>query len=170
MDIILIILLIIAVLYIVQQKKTQAASEATTEKPVKERVYPYARKMLLTKAEYSFYKILKEICDQNKILICPKVRMEDFLEVTDKKNYMKYRGYIKSRHIDFMLCDSDLRIIAGLELDDNSHKKSNVQEKDDFKNNVFKTVNIPLYRVKMSDGSYKDRLEKIMLELIKPEV
>ena len=82
---------------------------------------------------------------------------------------MKYRGYIKSRHIDFMLCDSDLRIIAGLELDDNSHKKTTVQEKDDFKNNVFKTVNIPLYRVKMSEGAYKDQLERIMWEIVKPE-
>ena len=165
MEIFLIVLLIIAAAYILLQKKQQAPTESNPEQPVKERVYPYAKKMLLTKAEYSFYKILKEICDQNDLLICPKVRMEDFLEVTDKQNYMKYRGYIKSRHIDFMLCDSNLRIIAGLELDDNSHKKNNVQEKDDFKNNVFKTVGLPLFRVKMADGVYKDQLEKIVLEI-----
>lgn len=171
MDIILILLLVAAVVYILLQKKQQATAEPNPnpEKPVQERVYPYAKKMLLTKAEYSFYKILKQVCDQNHLLICPKVRMEDFLEVTDKKNYMKYRGYIKSRHIDFMLCNSDLRIIAGLELDDNSHKKSNIQETDDFKNNVFKRVGLPLYRIKMSDGAYKDQLEKIMLEIKKPE-
>ena len=171
MEIFLIILLVIAIIYIYlqkQQKTTNTTPEGEIDKAAQERIYPYAKKMLLTKAEYSFYKILKEICDKNELLICPKVRMEDFLEVTDKQNYMKYRGYIKSRHIDFMLCDSNLRIIAGLELDDNSHKKSNVQEKDDFKNNVFKTVGLPLFRVKMSEGAYKDQLEKIIQEIKKP--
>lgn len=149
-----------------KKKETQAPkSEWKLVKVEEARKYPYAEKMLLTRTEYGFYKILKEVCDQNKMLICPKVRMEDFLEVTDKQNYMKYRGYIKSRHIDFMLCDSSLRIIAGLELDDNTHKKSSAQETDDFKNNVFKTVGIPLYRVKTYSGTYKEQLEKIMAEL-----
>ncbi|MDE7211838.1 MAG: DUF2726 domain-containing protein, partial [Lachnospiraceae bacterium] len=34
---------------------------------------------------------------------------------------MKYRGYIKSRHVDFLICDSALHILAALELNDPSH-------------------------------------------------
>ena len=56
MDIIWIILLAIAVIYILQQKKQQKTEDTAT--PIQERVYPYAKKMLLTKAEYSFYKII----------------------------------------------------------------------------------------------------------------
>ena len=67
--------------------------------------YPYKQKYLLTKNEYKFYKTLKTICDQKQIIICPKVRLEDFIEVKENENKQKYRGYIKSRHVDFLLCD-----------------------------------------------------------------
>ena len=62
-------------------------------------ILPYEKKFLLTKAEYAFYQILKKECDKNNLLICPKVRLEGFITVTDKEHYSKYRGYIKSRHI-----------------------------------------------------------------------
>ncbi len=124
--------------------------------------YPYAKKMLLTKAEYVFYNILKRKCDENDLLICPKVRMEDFLSVTDKNNFMKYRGYIKSRHIDFMICDNKLRLLAGLELDDNSHMSKKAADIDNFKNKVFEAINMPLFRVKMSQGAYETQLDDIM--------
>lgn len=77
-------------------------------------ILPYEKKMLLTKTEYGFWKCLKQKCDEKGFIICPKVRMEDFLSVTvkDKRQLMKYRGYIKSRHIDFMICDSALHICS----------------------------------------------------------
>lgn len=121
--------------------------------------YPYKKTNLLTKTEYSFYKILKEECDKRNFLICPKVRMEDFLEVTCKDEQLKYRGYIKSRHIDFMICDQDLRILCGIELDDPSHYTQKAQKADTFKNDVFKEIGLPLYRIKTGHGSYKEQLE-----------
>lgn len=128
--------------------------------------YPYEKKMLLTKAEYAFYNILKRKCDENNLLICPKVRMEDFINVTDKKNILKYRGYIKSRHIDFMICDNKLNLLAGLELDDSSHQNKDVADVDEFKNKVFKTIQLPLFRVKISQD-YGIQLDKIIRELYK---
>ena len=127
----------------------------------------YAKKNLLTKAEYSFWKILYIACEERKFIICPKVRMEDFLSIvkTEKKEIMRYRGYIKSRHIDFIICDNALHILAGIELDDNSHKKDDVKKVDDLKNQIFKNINVPLYRVSMSEGKYQEQIDKILLEL-----
>lgn len=127
--------------------------------------YPYEKKMLLTKAEYAFYHVLKRKCDENDLLICPKVRMEDFITVTDRKNTLKYRGYIKSRHIDFMICDNKLRLLAGIELDDSSHQSKDAANVDEFKNKVFKTIQLPLFRVKMSQGNYELQLDKIISEI-----
>lgn len=124
--------------------------------------YPYEKKMLLTKTEYAFYNILKRKCDENNLLICPKVRMEDFLNVTDRKNILKYRGYIKSRHIDFMICDDKLRLLAGLELDDSSHQNKDAADVDEFKNKVFETIQLPLFRVKTSQGAYEAQLDSII--------
>lgn len=129
--------------------------------------YPYEKKMLLTKTEYAFYAVLKRKCDENNLLICPKVRMEDFLNVTDHKNIMKFRGYIKSRHIDFMICDDKLRLLAGLELDDSSHQRKDASIVDEFKNKVFETIKMPLFRVSTSQASYESQLDNVMNKINK---
>lgn len=128
--------------------------------------YPYEKKLLLTGTEYRFYKILKERCDRNHLLICPKVRMEDFLYVTDRRNVNKYRGYIRSRHIDFIICDRDLHMLAGLELDDSSHDASAAAKADAFKNNVFRKIGVPLYRIPVEPGSYKTKIDEMIRELL----
>lgn len=130
-------------------------------------ILPYEKKMLLTKTEYGFWKCLKQKCDEKGFIICPKVRMEDFLSVTvkDKKQLMKYRGYIKSRHIDFMICDSALHILAGLELDDRSHNSANAQKTDLFKNQVFTVIGLPLFRVIIGGESYEAQLTRIFAVL-----
>ncbi len=127
--------------------------------------YPYKLKPILTKTEYEFYKVLREECEERGILICPKVRMEDYLTVTDKENYMKYRGHVKSRHIDFILCNDDMEMLAGIELDDSSHERKDVKEVDNFKDAVFKKINIPLYRVKTSGGKYKKQINEFIESL-----
>lgn len=124
--------------------------------------YPYEKKMLLSKAEYAFYNILKRKCDENNLLICPKVRMEDFINVTDKKNRPKYRGYIRSRHIDFMICDNKLHLLAGIELDDNTHKNAETAKTDELKNNIFTAIQLPLFRIVMSEGMYESKIDHIV--------
>lgn len=131
-----------------------------------EKNYPYEKKLLLTATEYRFYKVLKERCDRYRLLICPKVRMEDFLYVTDRRNIYKYRGYIKSRHIDFILCDQDLHMLAGLELDDPSHAAREAERADAFKNNVFKKIGIPLYRIPTEPGQYRRRIDEMLRDLV----
>jgi hypothetical protein len=122
---------------------------------------PYKQKPLLTKTEYTFYKVLKSECDKYNIIICPKVRMEDFLSITDKTKYQKWRGHVKSRHIDFMLCDNNLNLIAGLELDDKSHNTSSAKETDGFKNDVFKSIGLPLFRIK-TNSNYKNEIHNML--------
>ncbi len=125
------------------------------------RKYPYISRPLLTKTEYAFYKVLRKYTDRHNLLICPKVRMEDFIKVTAKKNYARYRGYIKSRHVDFIICDNDLNILCGIELDDSSHNTEKAQEIDKFKNNTFKAIEIPLYRIKTS-SNYNEEISQII--------
>ena len=123
--------------------------------------YPYKKKLLLTKSEYVFFKALKQKCG-NRYMICPKVRMEDFLTVTDKEQRAKYRGYIKSRHIDFVLCDSDLRILAGIELDDSSHNGTEAKKIDKFKDEVFKQIGVPLFRIKETKSGYETQIDAVL--------
>lgn len=145
----------------------ECMNKKTTENAdIKENInkYPYTLKKLLTKTEYLFYKELKQKCPADQYTICPKIRMEDFLNVTDKTNLMKYRGYIKSRHIDFMLCDIDLHIIAGIELDDESHSKATAIKTDKFKDELFKTIGLPLFRIKVSE-TYNESIDNMLNQI-----
>lgn len=128
--------------------------------------YPYKQKFLLTKTEYAFYKILKEKCDSYDLIICPKVRLEDFIYVSGTKEVLKYRGYIKSRHVDFLICDNDLHIKAGLELDDNSHNTEEAKRIDDFKNQLFETIGIKLFRIKTVKEEYETEIHNMLKKLI----
>lgn len=126
----------------------------------------YKKRLLLTKPEYGFWGVLKKKCDEQGLLICPKVRIEDFVTVIcdDAKLRQRYRGYVKSRHIDFLLCDSKLSILAGVELDDKSHDKGNVKKVDTLKDDVFGAIGVPLYRIK-AHGGYESQIDDIFVSL-----
>ena len=119
----------------------------------KRRQYPYRQKFLLTKTEYAFYKILEEVC------------LEDFISVTGTKNIGKYRGYIKSRHVDFLICDKDLHIKAGLELDDSSHETKQAAQTDKFKNELFESIGLPLFRIKTIRSEYERQIDKMISQI-----
>lgn len=125
---------------------------------------PYQRKKLLTYTEYQFYKIMKQACDEKNLLICPKVRLEDFINVTERKYKMKYRGYIKARHVDFIVTDSQLNVLCGIELDDPSHNTQEAAKTDAFKNKLFRTIGIPLFRIDTST-KYEIRMNYIFRQL-----
>lgn len=127
--------------------------------------YPYRQKFLLTKTEYGFYKILEEKCTNSNLVICPKVRLEDFISVYGTKNIGKYRGYIKSRHVDFLICDKDLHIKAGLELDDSSHNTREAAKKDRFKNELFHSIGVPLFRIKTIRSEYEKQIDKMIVQI-----
>ena len=77
---------------------------------------------------------------------------------------LRYRGYVKSRHIDFLLCDSRLNILAGLELDDKSHDRGNVKKVDTLKDDVFGAIGVPLYRIKVR-GGYESQIDNVLVGL-----
>lgn len=94
-----------------------------------------------------------------------KVRIIDFISV--KRGMTKNEAYsyickIKQSHIDFLICNPEnLYPLAAIELDDNTHQSLKAQEKDKFKDEVFKSAGIKLYRIK----NINDDLEKIINEI-----
>ncbi|MCX6953513.1 MAG: DUF2726 domain-containing protein, partial [Verrucomicrobia bacterium] len=56
---------------------------------------------------------------------------------------------IGQKHVDFLLVrSSDLKPLAGIELDDASHDKEERQQRDAFVDEVFQSSKIPLLHVK----------------------
>ena len=128
----------------------------------REEELPYAKRDILTRYEYWFFAKLKEKCDAKVLIVCPKIRMEDLLIVTAKENAYSWRNRVKSRHVDFVLCDKNMKVLAGIELDDKTHKTEKAKENDDFKDRVFKQIGVPLFRVSAEKGNIEEQIEEII--------
>lgn len=113
----------------------------------KKNYYPYAARHILTKREYRFYLLLREVADEYHYLICPKVGVKDLLSVTDQRHYMKYFHMIAQKHVDFVVCDHDLRVLFVIELDDSTHETRDARKRDHLKNKAFAAAGIPLKRI-----------------------
>lgn len=113
----------------------------------KKNYYPYAARHLLTKREYRFYLLLREVADEYHCIICPKVGVKDLLSVTDKKQYMKYFHKIAQKHMDFVICDRDLYVLFAIEPDDSTHETRDARKRDHLKDKAFAAAGIPLKRI-----------------------
>lgn len=99
---------------------------------------------ILTNAEYNFYTSLSLATGSNYI-ICPKVRLADFVKVTGSKNRQTNFNKISSKHIDFLICNNKFKPILGIELDDKSHDKT--KERDNFVNAMYAKIKLPILRI-----------------------
>ena len=164
MELFIIVLLLVFIAYILfetkktpdfdnnQTKNKEEPKSSTESKQDYEFNYnynymPFAKGYLLTKTERTFFIILVREALKRQLLVCPKVRLEDIIFVTEKKYREQYRGYIKSRHVDFVLLDKACNTVAAIELDDPSHNTEKAMKTDQFKNELFYKVGIPLIRI-----------------------
>lgn len=119
--------------------------------PMNNGVYPYRKNNLLTTNERLFYQRLKPITDKYNLHIISKVRVADLVlpfDHLDKRDWQFYFNKIKSKHVDFVLCDPfNLQPKLIVELNDASHQRTDRKERDLFLNNVFVKAGIPIIYV-----------------------
>lgn len=109
----------------------------------------YQARYLLTKNEWHNFKKLKAIADVKGYLVFPKVRLLDIIEPRRGIEHYKTLLYkIQAKHVDFIICDQNVHIKAVIELDDNSHYKENRKERDQFVEQVLKSVGYKVIRTK----------------------
>ena len=119
----------------------------------------YHTKYLLTKNEYQAYWKLRAITDENKLMICPKVRLLDLIQPNDGQGYMSALRKIQSKHVDFVICDQALHVKAIVELDDSSHDQPDRKERDRFVDAVLTSCGYTMIRTRYID---KDTLNIIL--------
>lgn len=145
-------------------KKKQSQEQ---EDPKLNESMPYTAAKLLTRREYAFFKTLQPIAQKYHLMICPKIRLADLVSVPQGNKEAKWFNYIKAKHVDFTLCDMDLRVKLIIELDDSTHERQDRQNRDDFVDRVFQTVNIKIIHLRQW-GPELEQTIRSALEL--PEV
>lgn len=112
--------------------------------------FPYRKKdYLLTVAERKFFEILEKIAIEHDSYLFVKVRLEDLLWLPkNTENKLKWRGYVRSRHIDFVLCDKEnIRPFCAIELDDSTHNTIKAQGIDKMKDKILTAAGLPILRL-----------------------
>lgn len=112
-------------------------------------IYPYQlRPHLLTAAERAFFAVLQEAVG-GRCLVFAQVRVADVVQVIKgTPQWGTYFNRIKSKHVDFLLCDArTVAPLAAIELDDSTHDRPERQARDRFMDRVFQAADLPLLHV-----------------------
>lgn len=103
---------------------------------------------ILTPNELNFFKKLKLITDKYELLLFPRIRMADIIRTDDYSNFNK----IKSRKIDFTICNQNTEPILFIELDDPANIWDKTQQDNNKKKDyIMKTLFKKVVRVKVSE-------------------
>ncbi|MCL2087762.1 MAG: DUF2726 domain-containing protein [Oscillospiraceae bacterium] len=135
------------------------------ESPNVNKTYPYRlTETVFTDKEAVFYHSLLPIATKYGLTVFTKMRVADLVWIP--KNHperIKWFNHISAKHIDFVLCNAKLTPVLLIELDDKTHDYASNKERDEFKNNVFLQLNMPMLRVRRWQS---DELERQIADIL----
>lgn len=109
---------------------------------------PYERReSLLSQGELAFYRVLRRAVP-SRCSISIKTRLADVLKCPDGLWDSPHGRKLCQKHMDFVVYDTwTARVIAAIELDDRTHESIARRRRDDFVNEAFRSVAVPLVRI-----------------------
>lgn len=125
----------------------------------------YQKKYLLTKYEWKNYQSLKTYAAGMRLIICPKIRLADLVEPKkgkSKSEWQKLFNRIKSKHVDFVLCDQDMHVKLIVELDDSSHDREDRQNRDTFVDAALTSAGYKIVHITKFDDAAVAAIDAIL--------
>ena len=118
----------------------------------------------LSPAELSFYQVLNGVVG-DRVTVCTKVNLADlfFVATGDHRKNRAMTNRIDRKHVDFLLCDpKTMRPLAGIELDDKSHERTDRKLRDVLVAEVFANAGLPLIRLPVKTGYARAEVEQAL--------
>ena len=120
----------------------------------------YQPKWLLSYNEKAAYKTIKQITDEKGYTVFTKVRLLDLVEPRESnRKDQSYLWKIQAKHLDFVICDKNLVAKWVIELQDNSHKKSDRIERDNLVKAILTSCN---YKILMTYTATKEEINTFL--------
>lgn len=119
----------------------------------------YEPKYLMTTNEKAQYRKLLQWATKHNLIVFSKVRLLDL--ITPRKNQDNYKGAlwkIQAKHIDYVICDQDIRVKCIVEINDNSHNRQDRADRDNFVSEVLQACG---YKVLMTYNVSDEQLNNI---------
>lgn len=147
---ILIIILAVVIIFFmaIAMKKINSTKKKEDVKEVTEPMPYKLAESIFTKSEKTLFEILKDYLKDKNLTILSKVRLADFVKIENSSNYQYWFNKIKSKHVDFLICENDNgKPILAIELDDYTHNQKSRKERDEFINQVYNKVKLPILHI-----------------------
>ncbi len=153
------LLVICVALFVLERRKNSDQSE---QKADEKRDYSqsFKSKWLFSYNEKDIFHKLQPIAQRHGLILLAKVRLYDLVEPRDAKD-KSARYKIQSKHVDFVLCKSNLVAKYVIELDDQSHEKAERRERDVFVDEVLTACGYKVLHMRAFD---EETLEKFLTE------
>lgn len=120
------------------------------------------KQKLLKESEYKFYSMLKSSIDINYI-ICPKVKISNFIQMIDKRSWEDYYEKISNQSIDFLICDNTFKPLFGIIL---FYGDIQIQtENEKFLKELYAAINLPILKFEITSASndiIKEKIEHLL--------
>jgi len=128
----------------------------------------YFRKpFLLSKPEKYFYNILREVFGTYTVLA--KVRLADLVDANRRHpNWQANFNRIRSKHIDFVICDAWLCPLIAVELDGSSHKCIDRQQRDKLVDEILKDASLEIVHVPRAKRYFHEEIRRLLLPKLFP--
>lgn len=165
MDIALgIIIIVLLALYVKQRKNNKKNSNGKDpEKENRKESLPiagaYQQRWMFTYNEKDAYQKLQKIAEEKGYTVFAKVRLLDLVEPkSGNPRYKSYFNKIRSKHVDFVLCDKKLVAKIIIELDDSSHDTEDRKERDTFVDEVLKSTGYKIIHTRAITEEIKEQI------------
>jgi hypothetical protein len=154
---------------IVKFKEVEEIEDFQEPKLKKGEKPPYVRKpSLMNSGELELYKKLVEACPN--YIVLGQIRLADIVRIEKGLRWEKENAWfnkIKSKSVDFVVCDKEMRVKICIELDGPHHAKPDQRKADAVKDEALTTCSIPILRLDVRDRHDVHQLgRKIALKIL----
>lgn len=157
--------IVLSIIVVTKNDKTKSNPQTThTIKPIENSAVEsysqaYKREYLLSINEKNQYWKLRQWADSRKMIVFTKVRLLDLISPrSNQQNYKSSLWKIQAKHVDFVICDSNIDVKCIVEIMDSSHKRADRIERDRFVRGVLEACR---YKVVQTYNVNPDVLDRV---------
>ena len=160
-------LVIIIIVIIVKRKKRRFASD--TQQGLSHPIY--LKQKFFSNNEYKLYKCLDEIVQNTEgVDLFAKTRWEDIWNAERGDEHQRYRGFLRSRHVDFLILRSNTnKPYILIELTDSSHARPDRAERNERLEQFCEDTGLHLLWIKTKPYYDQEEIRKKIRECLQSE-
>ena len=145
--VIIAVIILILILFLKSKLSTKGGKGKGSDNDINQFKGVYMKLNVLTNHELKYFYAISSASNQLGLFVFPKVRLADIIKPKDNcKDWMALFNRVNRKHVDFLICKSDLSTLCVLEIDDYSHDLEKGKKRDEFVDYILADVGIPTIR------------------------